>query len=31
MEIIMKAGDRAQVVDVKKQLSDIYMKITWRP
>ncbi|MBR0240094.1 MAG: DUF5053 domain-containing protein [Bacteroidales bacterium] len=30
MEIIMKAGDRAQVVDVKKQLSDIYMKITWR-
>lgn len=30
MEIIMKRNDRAMVADVKKQLADIYMKITWR-
>lgn len=26
----MKRNDRAMVADVKKQLADIYMKITWR-
>lgn len=30
MEIVVKRNDRSQVADVKKQLSDIYMKITWR-
>ena len=30
MEIIVKRNDRAMVADVKKQLADIYMKITWR-
>ena len=30
MEIIMKRNDRAMVADVKKQLAEIYMKITWR-
>lgn len=26
----MKRNDRTQIADVKAQLSDIYMKITWR-
>lgn len=26
----MKRNERAQVTDVKKRLSSIYMKITWR-
>ena len=30
MEIVMKRNDRIQVTDVKKRLSAIYMKITWR-
>ena len=30
MEIVIKSNDRALVADVKKQLADIYMKITWR-
>lgn len=30
MEIVMKRNDRAQITDVKKRLSAIYMKITWR-
>ena len=30
MEIVMKRNDRMQVTDVKKRLSSIYMKITWR-
>ena len=30
MEIVIKRNDRVLVADVKKQLSDIYMKITWR-
>lgn len=30
MEIVMKKNDRSYVADVKRQLSDIYMKITWR-
>jgi hypothetical protein len=30
MEIIKRRNDRAMVADVKKQLADIYMKITWR-
>ena len=30
MEIVMKRNERAQVTDVKKRLSSIYMKITWR-
>ena len=30
MEIVMKRNDRSYVADVKRQLSDIYMKITWR-
>ena len=30
MEIVVKRNDRMQVTDVKKRLSSIYMKITWR-
>ena len=30
MEVIVKRNDRTQVTDVKKRLSSIYMKITWR-
>ena len=30
MEIVMKRNDRIQVTDIKKRLSSIYMKITWR-
>lgn len=30
MEIVMKSKDRVLVSDVKQQLSDILMKITWR-
>lgn len=30
MGIVMKRNERAQVTDVKKRLSSIYMKITWR-
>jgi len=30
MEIVIKRNDREMIADVKRQLSDIYMKITWR-
>ncbi|MBP3202571.1 MAG: DUF5053 domain-containing protein [Bacteroidales bacterium] len=30
METVTKRNERVQVTDVKKRLSSIYMKITWR-
>ena len=30
MEVVVKRNDRTQIAGVKQQLSDIYMKITWR-